>query len=77
MPIVPATPAVSLAELRWRATLTQQDLARRAGLALQTISAAERGVVVPRARTRRLIAEALGTSPSVVWPRPLVLDKLG
>jgi transcriptional regulator with XRE-family HTH domain len=44
---------------RQAAGLTQRELARRAGIRVETLNRAERGVVVPDVRTLRKIERAL------------------
>ncbi|MDQ2808380.1 MAG: helix-turn-helix domain-containing protein [Chloroflexota bacterium] len=63
------TPLPSFRELlrayRLRARLTQEELAKRADLSLNAVSALERGVnQQPRKETVRLLAEALGLDPA-------------
>jgi len=50
----------SLREVRLRQTLSQRDLAEKAGVAPKTIVDLELGRNEPRLRTMRLIAQALG-----------------
>lgn len=50
----------SLREARLRQTLSQRDLAEKAGVAPKTIVDLELGRNEPRLRTMRLIAQALG-----------------
>ncbi|MFD6565430.1 helix-turn-helix transcriptional regulator [Micromonospora profundi] len=70
-----------LAELRERASLTQQEVADRLGppVTVGQVSRWERGVVVPVPKTRRALAQVLGVSvrdlgiqpaPAVSAPRP-------
>jgi len=50
----------NLARLRLDRDLTQEDLAKKAGLSRVTVGKAERGTTLPRAGTLRALAEALG-----------------
>jgi len=52
-----------LRELRDRASLSQQELAARAGVSRATIADLERGNRKPQPKTRRKLAEALGVEP--------------
>ena len=52
-----------LRELRERNALSQRDLARMAGVAVNTVLDAERGRRRPRPSTRRKIAKALNLPP--------------
>jgi tetratricopeptide (TPR) repeat protein/transcriptional regulator with XRE-family HTH domain len=55
-----------LRDLRWTACLTQEELARRAGISVRTISDLERGQTTrPYRRSARLIADALALSGQV------------
>jgi ribosome-binding protein aMBF1 (putative translation factor) len=49
-------------EARWKAGLTQEELALMTGLSTRAISDVERGRAVPRASTVRLMAGSLGMS---------------
>jgi transcriptional regulator with XRE-family HTH domain len=52
-----------LLRARWRAGLTQEELATQTGLSVRTVSDIERGRVrCPRAATLRSLATALGLS---------------
>jgi transcriptional regulator with XRE-family HTH domain len=53
----------ALREVRLRQTLSQRDLAQKAGVAPKTIVDLELGRQEPRLRTIRRIAEALGVEP--------------
>ncbi len=52
--------AANVARLRLDRELTQEDLARRAGLSRLALGKIERGAVLPRARTLAELAKALG-----------------
>ncbi len=52
-----------LRELRDRASLSQGELAERAGVSRATITDLERGKRKPQPKTRRKLAEALGVEP--------------
>jgi transcriptional regulator with XRE-family HTH domain len=56
----------SLKAARCRADLTLSELAEKSGLAIDTISAIERGVRVPQARTLHKLARALGVDPATL-----------
>jgi ribosome-binding protein aMBF1 (putative translation factor) len=61
-PAIAATDALiaeGLVRDRQAAGLTQRELARRAGIRVETLNRAERGVVVPDVRTLRKIERAL------------------
>jgi len=47
-------------DLRKAKRLTQEDLARSAGIRVRTVQYAETGQVAPRLKTRKLVAAALG-----------------
>src|ERR1700733_2184453 len=49
-----------LKALRKRQDLTQEDLARKAGLSVETISNLERGALTTRLSTIKIIADELG-----------------
>ena len=49
--------------LRDRASLSQEELAERAGVSRATIAALELGKRKPHPKTRRKLAEALGVEP--------------
>jgi len=50
-----------LVDARWGRGLTQEELAKRSGLSIRTISDIERGQVLrPRAATLRMLALGLG-----------------
>jgi transcriptional regulator with XRE-family HTH domain len=51
-------------ELRKRSLLTQQQLADRSGVGVNTIIRIERNQVEPHGRTIRKLADALGVEPS-------------
>lgn len=52
---------LQLLEARWRAGLTQEELATKCGISTRTVGDIERGrVSCPRAATLRLLAVALG-----------------
>lgn len=57
-----------LTQVRLQSGLTQQALANRAGLALNTIVKLEAGRADPRLRTARCIAAALNSSVEELWP---------
>jgi DNA-binding XRE family transcriptional regulator len=66
-PAVAATDALiaqGLVRDRQAAGLTQRELARRAGIRVETLNRAERGVVVPDVRTLRKIDRALASARS-------------
>jgi transcriptional regulator with XRE-family HTH domain len=52
-----------LKDLRFRAGLTQQELANKAGTTQTTIARIERDVVEPEVTTIRKLAHALGKTP--------------
>ena len=52
--------AANIARLRLDRQLTQDELARKAGLSRVALGKIERGIVVPRARTLIAIGDALG-----------------
>ena len=52
-----------LRELRDRASLSQEELAERAGVSRATIADLELGKRKPQPKTRRKLAEALGVAP--------------
>lgn len=54
------TIAQRLVQLREAAGLSQQDLATRSGVSIQTISRYERGIAEPRRKTLTRLASALG-----------------
>jgi len=56
----------SLKAARSRADLTLSELAEESGVAIDTISAIERGVRVPQARTLHKLARALGVDPAIL-----------
>ena len=56
----------SLKAARSRADLTLSELAEKSGVAIDTISAIERGVRVPQARTLHKLARALGVDPAIL-----------
>ena len=53
-----------LRDTRKRKLLTQQELAIRAGIGVNTVIRIERNQVDPQGRTIRKLAEALGVAPS-------------
>ena len=53
-----------LRDTRKRKLLTQQELAIRAGIGVNTVIRIERNQVEPQGRTIRKLAEALGVAPS-------------
>ena len=59
----------SLKAARSRADLTLSELAEKSGVAIDTISAIERGVRVPQARTLHKLALALRVDPAVLVER--------
>lgn len=52
-----------LKDLRFRAGLTQQELADKAGTTQTTVARIERDVVQPEVTTIRKLAQALGITP--------------
>jgi transcriptional regulator with XRE-family HTH domain len=52
-----------LKDLRWRAGLTQQELADKAGTTQTTVARIERDAVEPEVTTVRKLAEALSVTP--------------
>ncbi len=59
----------TLAELRNRSFLTQEDLAKKAGVGQSTIAKIEQGESRPRHKTARALATALGINPAEIdWP---------
>jgi transcriptional regulator with XRE-family HTH domain len=52
-----------LKDLRFRAGLTQQELADRAGVTQTTVARIERNAVQPEVTTIRKLARALGKTP--------------
>jgi len=63
-PAIAATDALiakGLVRDRKAAGLTQRELARRAGIRVETLNRAERGAVVPDVRTLRKVEKALNT----------------
>jgi len=59
----------TLAELRNQSFLTQEDLAKKAGVGQSTIAKIEQGESRPRHKTARALAEALGVEPGAIdWP---------
>jgi len=54
----------NLKDARYRAGLTQQELADKAGLTQTTVARIERDAVEPEVRTLRKLAAALGVSIS-------------
>ncbi len=52
-----------LKDLRFRAGLTQQELADRAGVTQTTVARIERDAVQPEVTTIRKLAQALGKAP--------------
>ncbi len=55
-----------LRELREHEALTQRDIARRAGLTLNTVSRIEQDKVSARPSTVRKLADVFGVHPSVL-----------
>ncbi len=55
-----------LRELRERAALSQEDLARKSGVSRATIADLEADKRPARPSTRRKLAEALGVEPAVL-----------
>jgi transcriptional regulator with XRE-family HTH domain len=51
-------------EMRKRNFLTQEELAEKAGIGVNTIIRIERNQVEPQGRTIRKLADALGVAPS-------------
>ena len=63
--IVPEAPVkLRLRELRESRFLTQEELAKAAGITVITVSRIERGVAEARLRTVRKLAAALGVEPA-------------
>lgn len=58
-----------LAVFRFAASMTQEELARRAHVTRETVGALEAGRHQPRRLTAESIASALGVEPSILWPR--------
>ena len=54
---------------RERALLTQQELADRAGIGLNTLNRIERDHAEPHFRTIRKLAKALGVEPASLIPK--------
>ncbi len=54
---------------RERALLTQQELADRAGVGLNTLNRIERDHAEPQFRTIRKLAKALGVDPAALIPK--------
>ena len=54
---------------RERALLTQQELADRAGIGLNTLNRIERDHAEPHFRTIRKLAKALGVDPATLIPK--------
>lgn len=54
---------VGLREARLRKLLSQRELARRAGVALATVTNIELGKIRPHPSTLRKLADALGVEP--------------
>jgi transcriptional regulator with XRE-family HTH domain len=52
-----------LRELRDKASLSQEELAERAGVSRTTIAELELGKRKPQPKTRRKLAKALGVAP--------------
>jgi transcriptional regulator with XRE-family HTH domain len=57
-----------LRNLRFRAGLTQEELAREAGTTQTTVARIERDAVEPEVTTIRKLARALGTTPADLIP---------
>jgi transcriptional regulator with XRE-family HTH domain len=57
---------LTLRQLRERKFISQEDLARRSGVATTTINRLENGHHKPHFITIRKLAEALGVEPSVI-----------
>lgn len=58
----------NLRELREKANLSQEALARRAGVSVGTIHVVETGVRLPTMTKARKIASALGVKMAAIWP---------
>lgn len=71
-PTVQETKVNSLRIARARAGLTLSELADRAGVGLNTISAIERGRQAPQAVTVHRLARALGVDPAELAEREKV-----
>ncbi len=63
-----ATVGDRIRRLREQRLLTQRELAERAGIGPVTLHRIESGKVVPRLRTLRRLAEALGIPPEALAP---------
>ena len=63
-----------LRRLRLRAGLTQEELARRSGVASASVSRIERGLQVPNKRTRDALADALALPERPALSRMAALD---
>jgi transcriptional regulator with XRE-family HTH domain len=61
---MPATVGERLAAARYRAGLTQEQLAEHAGLSVETVRKVEQGERIPRLRTLSMLARALSTTTS-------------
>lgn len=61
-------------EARRSRRMTQPQLARAAGVAQQTISKLERGLLCPHDRVKLRLAAALGVQPSVLFPWPSLAE---
>lgn len=57
-----------LRQLRKQADISQQQLAEKARVSINTVRALESGRVRPLLDTARAIAQALGVSPDDIWP---------
>lgn len=68
--------AVLLYEARRGRRMSQPELARAAGVAQQTISKLERGLLCPHDRLKLRLATALDVEPALLFPWPS-LSELG
>lgn len=65
--MAPDPPHLALKIARIRAGFSQKELADLAGVSMQTVSLAERGVT-PGEETRAKIVEPLGLESKDIWP---------
>lgn len=56
-----------LREVRERAPMTQEELARAAGVRRQTVISLEKGYSEPHPRTTRALAKALRVEPAALY----------
>ena len=57
---------MKLKEIRIRAVLSQEDLAKNAGVAAATVNRLEKGKQKPNFKTIRKLAKALGVEPAEI-----------